>query len=108
MGKKRMGSSASKTSIVNQANTIVADVFTDVTMTCASVNKGNQTISIECNPDNWGGEIYENNAICTNAIKNEYERRMDQYNTVMLEWKNGNLSPGEGLSIEFKPDSVRP
>lgn len=92
-----MGSTSSKTSIINQTNQIVADVFTDITMSCASINKSEQTIEIDCQPETWGDTVYENNRVCTQALTAEYERRMDQYNFLLAQWKNGNLAPGEGL-----------
>lgn len=91
--KNIMGGSASKDVILNEVNSMVSSVFTEVALTCNNTAESKQIINVGCNPtlssDNLStAEPYENNVTCQACMKNVVEQRKNYYDLQRRSWSN--------------------
>jgi hypothetical protein len=90
-----MGASTSRTVGTNITNTMVAQIFTNVGLSCSNEATSEQNISVFCNPQLdmsvplEDRQPYENQATCKNCIANLVLAQTDYYNLQRESWKSG-------------------
>ena len=93
-----MGSSESRSNITRIQSEMVANVFTNVAMSCTSSLEGSQVVKIDCRPQKIEGRSYESNPACLRCMDAVLEERKSYYNKVRASW-TGSLSPTIELPI---------
>jgi hypothetical protein len=91
-----MGNGQSKAVGSNMVNSMVSSIFNEVSLTCKTTASSNQDITVGCqhadpntkypNTDD-SPEPFENNASCTNCIRQIEETRKLYYSTQKAQWK---------------------
>lgn len=75
-----MGGTHSQSVVNSRVNTMVAEVFTDVALTCNNNTSLSQSLTVNCRPSMINGKPYEDNPNCIQCIRNvenEISDRLD-------------------------------
>jgi len=96
-----MGGKVSQQIIMDQTNSMVANVMTNIAMSCSTVDTTLQNIVVDC--ENIGGTEYtfENGPRCRNCIDKVVQSQLDSYDFERTLWARGDKDPGVSKPIDM-------
>ena len=97
-----MGNKNVRTVVSNQTNEMVANVVTNITLSCGTLATSNQTIEVQCVPPRdatSGNYLYpENSAPCIKCMTDVHDELIAKYNDISARWQVGRLQWSDGLA----------
>ena len=95
-----MGGTSSKEDIVNEANDIVADVFSNLTLNCMANTGVTEAITITCTPNATTPNVaHENSTSCKSCYTRVKTIALSIYDGYRDAWENGTNSPSVPKAI---------
>lgn len=98
-----MGGGISQQEVVNEVNTMVANVMVNIALYCNTQNINSQTVTIDCHPVlSDPDSVYEANDACRNCMANIVAAQLAYYNTQREAWNNRPATVDKPIDSDFQ------
>lgn len=89
--------------VVNEMNSMVANVMVNIALFCNTQNTSSQTISIDCQPQvSDPNSVYEANVACRKCMSDVVQSQLAYYNTQRAAWTNRPASVEKPIDSDYQ------